>query len=187
MPKEKIQIAIDRGNGVTASGAKLELLAIEAIGPGNVAMVVECLAEHRLRCLQEVKAILTKFGAQPTPTAYLFTRKGVIRLARGDLDPENVLEVALEVEGTEDVEDVEEGESEGPEIVVTTDISALGNVVQGLKAAFKDVQVLSSSIEYIPNEDTMVEVPEKKRDDLDNVITRLQEYQDVTNVATNIL
>jgi transcriptional/translational regulatory protein YebC/TACO1 len=187
MPKDKIQVAVDRGNGVTASGAKLEPLAIEAIGPGNVAMVVECMAEHKLRCLQEVKAILTKFGAQPTPTAYLFSRKGVIRLARGDLDPEHVLEIALEIEGADDVEDVEEGESESPEIVITTDTSALGNVIQELKEKLKNVKILSSGMEYIPNEDTMVEVPEKRREELEVIINKLEDYQDVTNIATNMV
>lgn len=187
MPKEKIQVAIDRGLGVTADGAKLETLAIEAIGPGNVAMVVECLAEHKLRCLQEVKAILTKFGAQTTPTAYLFSRKGVIRLERGKLDPEHVLEIALEIDGTEDVEDVEEGESEGPEIIVTTEPPALSSVTQALKKKLKGVKVIGSGMEYIPNEDTMVEVPEKKRDDLDVIISKLEDYQDVTNIATNMI
>jgi hypothetical protein len=40
MPKEKIESAVKRGQGVSASGGTLEPVQVECIGPGSVALIV---------------------------------------------------------------------------------------------------------------------------------------------------
>lgn len=40
MPKERIQGAINRGQGISANGVALETLMMEAMGPGSVALVL---------------------------------------------------------------------------------------------------------------------------------------------------
>lgn len=40
MSKDKMEAAVKRGQGVSASGAALEQVQIECMGPGSVAMIM---------------------------------------------------------------------------------------------------------------------------------------------------
>ena len=188
MPKDRIQTAIQRGLGKSASGAALESVLVEAMGPGNVALVIDCLTDNKLRTLQDVKYILNKGRGQATPTSYLFARKGIIRIAVGSGGDafDNVLESALEVDGTQDVQE-SEGEDGKPEFVITTEPMRVGAVAAEVKQRLPGLQVVSSAMEWVPNEDTMVEVvpDDESEKHLQELIERLGDCDDVVEVYTN--
>lgn len=111
-----------------------------------------------MRTLQEIKTIISKCGATNTPTSYLFTKRGLIRISPGKTDFDTILESSLEINGTEDVEEFDDDDGKGVEI--TTNPSRTSAVMDELKARLPDVQVLSSIIAWVPNEDTMVVIKE---------------------------
>jgi transcriptional/translational regulatory protein YebC/TACO1 len=188
MPKDRINMAIQRGQGKSTSGAALEPVLVEGIGPGNVALVIDCLTDNKLRALQEVKYILNKYHGQATPSNYLFARKGIIRVVAesGGHGFDSVLESALEVDGTEDVEEAE-GEEGKPEIVITTESARIGAVAAKVKQRLAGLEVASYGIEWVPNEDTMVEVVSGGKSEglLQELIEKLEESDEVTSVYTN--
>ncbi|TKA71829.1 hypothetical protein B0A49_06172, partial [Cryomyces minteri] len=76
--KASIEAAIARGQGVSASGAKLESLTIEAILPPSVAVVIDCETDNKLRTLADVRLLIKHYEGNVTPTNYLFAKKGRI-------------------------------------------------------------------------------------------------------------
>lgn len=188
MPKDRITTALERGQGRSTSGAALETVLVEAIGPGNVALVVDCLTDNKLRTLQDVKYILGKHNGQVTPTSYLFARKGMVRVVAGSGGHEfdSVLESALEIEGTEDVEEVAEGEDGKPEILITTEPARTGPVATEIRQRLPGLKVINYGIEWVPNEDTMVgDLSEKNGQSLSELLEKLEEADDVSDVYTN--
>lgn len=69
----------------------------------------------------------------------------------------------MEIDGTEDVEEFEEEDGKGIEI--TTDPSRTSAVAEELKARLPEVQILSSVIAWVPNEDTLVEIAEGSKEE----------------------
>jgi len=188
MPKDRITTAIERGQGKSATGVALEPVFIEAIGPGKVALVIDCLTDNKLRTLQDVKVLLGKYSAQTTPTAYLFSRKGLVRVLAGSGGHafDTVLEIALEVEGTEDVKEVAEGEDGKPEVVITTEPAQVRVVATGVKEKLPGLEIINYGIEWVPNEDTMVEVGrEKWATPLEELLEKLDDVPEVNDVYTN--
>jgi len=188
MPKDRITTAIERGQGKSATGVALEPVFIEAIGPGKVALVIDCLTDNKLRTLQDVKALLGKYSAQTTPTAYLFSRKGLVRVLAGSGGHtfDTVLETALEVEGTEDVEEVAEGEDGKPEVVITTEPAQVRVVATGVKEKLPGLEIINYGIEWVPNDDTMVEMGrEKWATPLEELLEKLDDVPEVNDVYTN--
>ncbi|RPB16099.1 DUF28-domain-containing protein [Morchella conica CCBAS932] len=186
MPKERIQGAINRGQGISASGVALETLIMEAMGPGSVALVLECVTDNKLRALQETKSLLTKCNATTTPTSYLFTKRGIIHVLPGKVDFDTILEATLEIDGTEDVEECEDENGKGVEI--TTEPSRTSAVAEEIKTRLPEVQVTSSVIAWVPNEDTMVELQEgsKAEEQLTKLLNLLEESDHVSEIYTNL-
>lgn len=120
--------------------------------------------------MQDIKLMLKESGATVTPTAYLFSRKGRILyiLQTGLPEPQPILlemfeetfEKAMEVEGVEDVELVDEGNNEGnePQGIRVTTVPELANSVSKeiMGAMGTKLKVEKVGIEWIANEDTMV-------------------------------
>jgi transcriptional/translational regulatory protein YebC/TACO1 len=189
MPKDRITTAIERGQGRSTSGAALEPVLVEAMGPGNVALVVDCLTDNKLRTLQDIKYILGKHNGQVTPTSYLFVRKGMVRIKAGSGGHgfDSVLESALEVDGTEDVEEIAEGEDGKPEFLITTEPARTGPVSSEIKQRLPGLEVINYGIEWVPNEDTMVgDLSEKHSQMLSELLEKLEESDDVSDVYTNL-
>lgn len=147
-------------------------------------MVVEVMTEGRLRSLADIRHIITKAGAQVSPTSYLFDKYGILEVSGEGVDVDSVLDKALEVEGVEDVEDADEGT-----VVVLTEPSALTAVAEGLRSAWEGEgkEVLVKGIEYVPKEDTMVDAPTGRNEDIFGwLVGNLEEYRDVVRVYTNV-
>lgn len=121
----------------------------------------ECATDNKLRTLQETKTVITKANATTTPTSYLFTKKGLIRISPGKTNFDTVFESSLEIDGTEDVEEFED--EDGKAIEITTDPTKAFAVAEELKARLPEVQVVSNVIAWVPNEDMLVNVAEGSR------------------------
>ena len=97
VPNDNIERARKRGSGEEAGGADWETIMYEGYGPNGVAILIECLTDNRNRAATEVRTAMTKNGgnmAESGSVAYLFTRKGVVLVAKGELTEDDVLMAA---------------------------------------------------------------------------------------------
>src|SRR5262252_2136042 len=98
MPADKIQAAIDRGTGA-GKGESLEELRYEGYGPAGVAIMVDVMTDNRNRTAPSIRHVFSKNGGslgETNSVAWMFERKGVISVASGKRDPEEVGLVAIE-------------------------------------------------------------------------------------------
>lgn len=115
MPGDTLDRAIKKGTG-ELGGAAIEEVMYEGYGPGGVAFLVEVVTDNRNRAANDLRILFSKNGgtfADAGSVAYMFTRHGEIRLDKGTLDEDAVMELALDA-GADDVQD------DGEEWVITT-------------------------------------------------------------------
>jgi YebC/PmpR family DNA-binding regulatory protein len=106
MPNDNIQRAIDKGTGAGAEAETFERITYEGYAPGGVAVLVEVLTDNRNRAASDVRYLFSKNGGKlgtSGSVAYLFERKGVILIPAGNVDEDELMELALEA-GAEDVQ-----------------------------------------------------------------------------------
>ena len=111
MPKDNIERAIQKGLG-GGDSASWDEVVYEGYGPGGVAILLEALTDNRNRTVGEVRHVLTRYGGNLGASgcvSYLFEKRGLIAIERGEgVDADAVLEAALEA-GAEDVLEGEQG------------------------------------------------------------------------------
>lgn len=173
MPKDNIQRSIDRVADKNA--AVLEEITYEGYGPGGVGIIIEAATDNRNRTLPEVKTALVKNGgriADAGSVAFLFTRKGVIRVAESGEDALlNVLDAGAEDASEED-----------GEIIVYTDPKELMKVRDAIVEA--GLKVEDAELQYVPN--SMVELADEETSEkVMKVLDALDDLDDVVNVHTN--
>src|SRR5947208_13410136 len=110
VPNDNIERALKRGSGQEAGGADYQTVQYEGYGPNGVAILIECLTDNRNRAATEVRTALTRNGgnlADAGSVAYLFSRKGVVIVPKGELSEDDVVGAVLDA-GAEEVNDLGE-------------------------------------------------------------------------------
>ncbi|MGW2199656.1 YebC/PmpR family DNA-binding transcriptional regulator, partial [Streptosporangium sp. NPDC001682] len=108
VPIDNIERARKRGGGLEAGGADWQTIMYEGYAPGGVAVLIECLTDNRNRAASEVRVALTRNGgslADPGSVSYMFNRKGVVLVPKGELGEDDVLTAVLDA-GAEEVNDL---------------------------------------------------------------------------------
>ncbi len=133
MPADNIKRAIQKGTG-ELEGAAYEEMTYEGYGPGGVAIIVEVLTDNRNRAASEIRHAFAKNGGNLGETGsvgYMFTKKGVIVVAKGAADEDKLTEIVLDA-GAEDLSD----EGENWEIITAPkDFEAVTNALKAAKIA----------------------------------------------------
>lgn len=110
LPIETIQRAIQRGSRA-AAGEGFESIQYEGYGPGGAAILLLLATDNRNRTAAEIRHIFTKHGGslgESGCVAWMFERRGIVRIGDEDLDEERLLEAALEA-GADDSGQDDEG------------------------------------------------------------------------------
>ncbi|MBI2337584.1 YebC/PmpR family DNA-binding transcriptional regulator [Candidatus Daviesbacteria bacterium] len=189
MPKENIQRAIDRGLG-KLPGQTLEEVIYEGFGPGKVAFMVEGVTDNKMRTLQEVKNILERNGgslAGQGSVAYMFDRKGEIRVKSQESRVKEDEMLELIDLGAEDVEDYNEpfDSAQGKDMqkylvyIESSELNTMGNKIT--QAGF---MIESQELVYKPNILVSVKDLETAKKVLD-FTQKLEELDDVQKVYAN--
>jgi len=186
MPKDNIEAAIKRASAKDA--ADIKEITYDVKAHHGVQMIVECASDNNTRTVANVKAILTRNGGDMLPSGslnFMFTRKAVFVIDKTEeLDVEE-LELELIDFGLEEIEeDVEpqENEDDLPILRIYAEFTSFGEMVK----AFEDrnIEPKKSTLEYIAN--TPVELDDKQLQEIDSLIDKLEEDEDVQTVFTNI-
>lgn len=180
VPKAGIEAAIARGQGLSASGAALESVTLEAILPPSVACVIECQTDNKLRVLAELRLLVKEAGGTVSPIGYMFEKKGRIVLCKKDgVGVDEVLEPALDA-GVLDVVEDEEGR-----VVLFTEPAQTKTTAETLAEAL-DMEIEESEIIWDPNEDTKVVLDDATAaDGLNSFLDDLQEVTGIQGVYVN--
>jgi len=180
--KASIEAAIARGQGRSLTGVSLERLTVEGILPNNVAVIVECETDNKLRTLANIKLVIKDNGGTATPSSYLFEKKGRIVFDQKEgVGLDEVMDPALEA-GATDVDELEDGS-----VVVFTAPEETKTVGEAVSAAL-GTQIKTSDIIWDPNEDTKTVIPsEDAAEDLaDFVDIMMEEESTVHAISMNV-
>ena len=143
MPKDTIQRAINKAN---RDASAFQELTFEGMLPHGIGVMVECLTDNHLRTVSNVRAIFNKRGGSLGTNgslSFMFERKGIISLAKGELDPDE-FELEMIDAGIEDIE------LEEDTFMITTPMEEFHNVQLKLQAMGLEPE--SAELQRIPNE-----------------------------------
>ncbi|KAJ8112537.1 hypothetical protein OPT61_g5120 [Boeremia exigua] len=181
VPKASIEAAIARGQGLSATGAALENLTLEAILPPSIATIIECQTDNKLRALAELRLIVKEAGGQVSTVGFMFEKKGRIILGKKEgFGVDEALEPALDA-GALDVFEDDEGR-----VVLFTEPAQTNKIADAL-AKEHGLEVDESEIIYDPNEDTKVPLDDEgaAKDLSERFLDKLQDVQGIQGVYTN--
>ena len=177
VPNDNIDRAVKRGSGADAGGAEYQTITYEGYGPNGVAVLIECLTDNRNRAASDVRVAMTRNGgsmADPGSVSYLFNRKGVVIVPKGELSEDDVLAAVLDA-GAEEVNDL------GESFEVISEATDLVAVRTALQDAGIDYDSAESS--FVPS--VQVELDEEGAKKIFKLIDALEDSDDVQNVFAN--
>ena len=177
VPNDNIERAIKKGTG-ELGGATIEEITYESYGPSGVAFMVEVVTDNRNRVANDLRVLLSKNGgtfADAGSVAYQFTRKGELRLDKGNLTEDAAMELALET-GADDVQD------EGDEWSIYTATDQLFQVVGALRE--KGITANSPKLIYKANTPIVLTDIETAKTVI-KLYDLLDDYDDTQNVHSN--
>ncbi len=177
MPKDNIDAAIKRAAGKDAENF-VEIL-YEGKGPHGVLVVVECATDNPTRTVANVKSYFNKVGGGLVPTGsldFMFSRKAVFQFDVKDGVNVEELELELIDAGLEEIE-VNEGVA-----YAYADYKDFGQLSQALEE--KRIEVTKANLQRLPN--TPVEFTEEQMDEIDKLLDKIEDDDDIQAVFTNI-
>lgn len=176
MPKDRIEGAIKRASD---KGLKeLEEVVYEGKGPYGVGIVVETATDNPTRTVANIRMYFSRGGGELGKTGsldYLFDRKGSFKFPKGDHNLED-LELELIDHGAEEVFDMDD------EVVIYTAFQDFGKMQKALEE--KSIAVTNAELIRVPNMQT--ELNEEQQKEVEELIDKLEQDDDVQNVFHNM-
>ena len=177
MPNDNIDRAIKKGTGELAGDA-IEEIVYEAYAPGGTAMMIEVVTDNRNRAAADLRTLLFKTAgtfADAGSVAYMFQRRGEIRLTKEGLSEDQLTEAALDA-GADDFTD------DGDDWIIYTATDQLFSVAGGLKE--KGLTATSQKLIYHPSNLIMISDVAIAQQ-VTKLYDLLEDYDDTQNVYAN--
>ncbi len=177
MPKDNIDSAIKRAAGKDATD--FTEVNYEGKGPHGVLVFVECASDNTTRTVANVKSYFNKSGGGLVPTGsleFMFSRKAVFEFEKVDEINIDELEFELIDAGLEEIEVVE------GMVYITGDFTSFGPLSKALED--KKFDIKKANLKRIPT--TPVEFTEEQLEDIEKLLDKIEEDDDVQHVFTNI-
>jgi len=177
VPAENIERAIKRGIG-EMDAESYEEFYYEGYGPGGVAVMLQIMTNNRNRTAADIRHIFSKHGGslgESGCVAWMFTKKGEIRIAKAGIDEDELMMAAVEA-GAEDVEASDE------EFVVVTEPESYQSVREALEAGGWKIE--SSTVTMRPTSTVSVDGANAKK--VLALLEALEEHDDVQDVFANL-
>ncbi|MBK8727906.1 MAG: YebC/PmpR family DNA-binding transcriptional regulator [Tetrasphaera sp.] len=177
VPNDNIDRAVKRGSGAEAGGSDWQNITYEGYAPGGVAVLIECLTDNRNRAAAEVRTALSRNGgnlADPGSVAYVFDRKGVVIIPKGDRSEDDILEIVLDA-GAEEVND------NGDSWEIVSEATDFVSVRKAVQEAGVDYD--SAEASWVPNLQVPLDLEGAKK--MIRVIEALEDSDDVQDVFAN--
>jgi YebC/PmpR family DNA-binding regulatory protein len=175
MPKDTIQRAINKADRDNSSFLEL---SFEGKLPHGVLVFIDSLTDNRNRTVGNVRAIFNKRGGELGTNgslSFMFDRKGIISLPKGNLDPEE-FELELIDAGVEEVE------LEEDTFMITTPLEDFHKVQ--LKLQEMGLEPESAELQRIPND--TVDLTLEQGLQIMKIIEEFEDDDDVQSVYHNV-
>ena len=177
MPKDNIEAAIKRA--AQKDVATFTEVNYEGKGPHGVLIFVECATDNPTRTVANVKSYFNKAGGQVVPNGsmeFMFARKSVFEINKSPQLDVEILELELIDAGCEEIEVAEE------QLIVFGDYTAFGTLAKALEDM--QIEVQKSSLKRIPT--SPVEFSEEQLIDIEKMLDKIEDDDDIQQVFTNI-
>ena len=175
LPKDRIEIAINKAFGAGADAAAYEDVVYEGYGPAGIALYIEALTDNRNRTAADVRAAFTRAGGNLGATgsvAFQFERRGEITVERiADLDEDELLLLVAEAGG----EDLEAGDEAVLVYTAPGDVMAVKSALESAGVPVKGAELVME-----PMTTTTVSVADATK--VLRLVDRLEELDDIQNV-----
>lgn len=181
MPKDNIERAIKNAMGKDQSEYKE--VTYEGYGPHGIAVFVDTLTDNTTRTVGDVRSVFNKFNGTLGTTgslSYLFDHKCVFTFKKKDgVDME---ELILELIDFNVEDEFDEDDEEGTITIYGDDVKAYAQIQKFLEEqGFEDI---GGEFTYVPND--LKDLSGEERATIDKMVERLEEFDDVQNVYTNM-
>jgi len=176
MPKDNIDAAIKRASG--KDSADIKTIFYDGKGAHGVQIIVECATDNPTRTVANVKAIFSKNGGEILPSGslnFMFTRKSVFEL---DMPAKEIDEIELELIDF----GLTEIEEEDGVLYIYGDYASFGTLSEGIEKL--GLEAKKASLQYIAN--SPVSLDEEQMNELEKLLDKLEDDDDVQAVYTNI-
>lgn len=176
MPLDNAQRAIKKGTG-ELPGVNYEEYTYEGYGPHGIAIMVDTLSDNKNRTVAELRRVFSSKGgnlAETGAVGWMFARLGVIRVT-GATSEDALLEMLLDY-------DVKEISSDNGTFTITCDLKALDKIKNVITDA--GLKVESAEIEWVAS--TNISLSGEQADKAYELLSALQDHDDVQNVYTNM-
>jgi YebC/PmpR family DNA-binding regulatory protein len=185
MPKANVERAIKKATDKDT--ANYETVLFEGYAPHGIAVLVETSTDNNNRTVANVRSYFNKCdGSLGTSGSveFMFDHKCHFRIPAEGLDLEE-LELELIDFGAEELfldEKDEEDDNSVDGIMIYAEFQNYGALQKGLEEM--NIEILSSDFEYIPT--VQKDVTSEQREDVDKLLEKLDEDDDVNNVYTTM-
>jgi YebC/PmpR family DNA-binding regulatory protein len=177
MPKDNIDRAIKRGTG-ELKGSEISEVVYEAVGPGNISMLILATTDNKNRAVSEIKTILTKNGGKMGESGsamWNFEQVGSILIESAGKDLDELELLAIDA-GAKDTK-IDEGA-----VNIFTGPKDLQKVKDNLEK--ENIKILEAALTFIPK--NVVEIDEETRMDYEKLLEALDEQDDVEEIYDNL-
>lgn len=190
VPNANIERAIKKGTG-ELKGEQMEAITYAAYlpfhssegakegGPGNVAMVIECLSDNRKRTLSNVRAIVERHGgrwAESGSVLWMFEHTGVVVARKETIADRDAIELKLIDAGAEDVSWSPDGTVE---VVAGTHWPAVRDLLRN-----EGFAIVTAGLKFVPKQKAAIS-DDAAAHALMDLIEAIEEDEDVSEVHTN--
>ena len=187
MPKENIERAIKKATD--KDQADYKEVVYEGYGPHGVAILVETATDNTNRTVANVRSYFNKFGGNlgtSGSVSFMFEHKCVFKIKNSpDIDLEE-LELELIDFGADEVfvDEFENKDGDTEEVVtIYGEYTAFNNIQKYIED--KGFELVSAGFDRFPNGE-MKHLTAEERVDLDKLLEKLEEDDDVQNVFHNL-
>lgn len=180
MPKDNIERAIKNACGKDQSDYKT--MTYEGYGPHGIAIFVDTLTDNATRTVGDVRSVFNKFNGNlgtMGSLAYLFDHKAVFTIRKKEgVDMDELILDLIDY----GVEDEFDEDSEENSVTIYGDPKCFAQIQKHLEE--NGFEVLAAEFTYIPND--VKEVTPEERESIDKMVERLEDFDDVQTVYTNM-
>ena len=187
MPKENIERAIKKATD--KDQADYKEVVYEGYGPHGVAILVETATDNTNRTVANVRSYFNKFGGSlgtSGSVAFMFDHKCVFKIKNSpDIDLEELeLELIDFGAGEVFVDEFENKDGDTEEVItIYGEYTAFNNIQKYIED--KGYELVSAGFDRFPNGE-MKHLAAEERGDLDKLLEKLEEDDDVQNVFHNL-
>ena len=184
MPKDNIDRAIKNAIGKDKSAWKE--MTYEGYGPHGIAVFVDTLTDNTTRTVADVRSIFNKFnGTLGTmgSLAYLFDHFSLFSFKKKEgVDMDEMILDLIDFGVSDEYDEEYDEDKDETTITIYGDPKSFGNIQKYLEES--GFEITGAEFTYIPN-DTK-EVTDEQRETIEKMVERLEEFDDVQNVYTNM-